>query len=579
MNLAQFQLIEQTNALYRKITFTLLLTSLSLCTIAVITLWFHHNTMAIIMWYIISAILLFIRYYNKQRFLKNTITLKNYKKWLNELMLLSLVLGLMWGLIFFISVTPNHLLELLVLTTIYFALASTSSSYLGVYFPAYLVYTLPPTLLLVIKLLLIGSVTYYIFASLIGLYYLLITSLARNTGLMAQDVSELTFHNNNLYDDVVAQKEVAEKAVLAKNQFLAAASHDLRQPLHAQGLFITALEYSQLSPEANVLAEKIKLSSNSLNSLLNGLLDISSLDSNSTEYNPSDVALSSVLKQIHQQYFDYAAENESELELLIHDDLVVTSDETLLSRLIRNLVDNAVKFTHNGKITITTKVHDSNVLLSIADTGKGIPLEQQENIFTEFTQLDNPERDRQKGLGLGLAIVQRISFLMGIPLRLESSVGKGSTFILSIPLSQNSMQYENIKSEGNETEKDSLRGQVIIVIDDESVILDGMRMIIKRWQATVITAENTEQAIERLDHQGLQPNLIISDLRLRDGKNGIQAIEKLRTEFNSSIKAILITGDTAQERTDMAAAAGLTLLHKPVNSNLLRETINHILKS
>jgi len=579
MNLAQFQLIEQTNVLYRKITFTLLLTSLSLCTIAVITLWFHHNTVAIITWYIISAILLFIRYYNKQRFLKNTITLKNYKKWLDELMLLSLFLGLMWGLMFFISVTPNHLLELLVLTTIYFALASTSSSYLGVYFPAYLVYTLPLTLLLVIKLLLIGSMTYYIFASLIGLYYLLITSLARNTGLMAQDVSELTFHNNNLYDDVVAQKEVAEKAVLAKNQFLAAASHDLRQPLHAQGLFITALEYSQLSPEANVLAEKIKLSSNSLNSLLNGLLDISSLDSNSTEYNPSDVELSSVLKQIHQQYFDYAAENESELELLIHDDLVVTSDETLLSRLIRNLVDNAVKFTHNGKITITTKVHDSNVLLSIADTGKGIPLEQQENIFTEFTQLDNPERDRQKGLGLGLAIVQRISFLMGIPLRLESSVGKGSTFTLSIPLSQNNMQYENIKSEGDETEKDSLKGHVIVVIDDESVILDGMRMIIERWQATVITAENTKQAIDQLDHQGLQPNLIISDLRLRDGKNGIQAIEKLRTEFNSSIKAILITGDTAQERIDMAAAAGLTLLHKPVNSNLLRETINHTLEN
>ena len=226
MNLAQFQLIEQTNVLYRKITFTLLLTSLSLCTIAVITLWFHHNTVAIVTWYIISAILLFIRYYNKQRFLKNTITLKNYKKWLDELMLLSLFLGLMWGLMFFISVTPNHLLELLVLTTIYFALASTSSSYLGVYFPAYLVYTLPPTLLLVIKLLLIGSMTYYIIASLIGLYYLLITSLARNTGLMAQDVSELTFHNNNLYDDVVAQKEVAEKAVLAKNQFLAAASHD-----------------------------------------------------------------------------------------------------------------------------------------------------------------------------------------------------------------------------------------------------------------------------------------------------------------------------------------------------------------
>ena len=421
--------------------------------------------------------------------------------------------------------------------------------------------------------------TYYIFAGLIGLYYLLITSLARNTGLMARNVSELTFHNNNLYDDVVAQKEVAEKAVLAKNQFLAAASHDLRQPLHAQGLFITALEYSQLSPEANVLAEKIKLSSDSLNSLLNGLLDISSLDSNNTEYNPGDVTLSSVLKQIHQQYFDYAAENESELELLIHDDIVVTSDENLLSRLIRNLVDNAVKFTHNGKIIISTKIHDSNILLSISDTGKGIPLEQQENIFTEFTQLDNPERDRQKGLGLGLAIVQRISFLMGIPLRLESSVGKGSTFILSIPLSQNNIRHENTELEKGETEKDSLKGHVIVVIDDESVILDGMRMIIERWQATVITAENTDQAIEKLDHQGLQPNLIISDLRLRDGKSGIEAIDVLRTEFNSQVKAFLITGDTAQERIEMAEHAGLTLLHKPVKPKLLHETINRALEN
>ena len=260
-------------------------------------------------------------------------------------------------------------------------------------------------------------------------------------------MSKLTYDNNSLFDDVVNQKELAENAVLAKNQFLAAASHDLRQPLHAQGLFVTALEYSQLSPEGKTLAGKIKSSNDALSSLLNGLLDISQLDSDSSEYQAGEIELNPILQQIHQQYFDCAAENETEFELKVEPGLFVLSDKTLLSRLIRNLVDNAVKFTDKGKISILSKIEDGNLFLSISDTGKGIPEDEQKNVFNEFTQLNNPERDRQKGLGLGLAIVKRISNRISVPIDISSSVGKGTTFTLTLPLTTQSTAQKKQQQE------------------------------------------------------------------------------------------------------------------------------------
>ena len=571
MNLSQFQLIEQTNALYKKITPVLLFTSFISYSLALIVVWNNYSTFGLFAWYIVSISLLAIRDHSKQRFSRTTITIENYKKWLMQSFIVSLLLGLTWGGLFLFAINTNNQFELLVLTTIYFALISTNSSYLGVYQPSYFAFTLPLTALFIIKLIIIGGSICYIFSAFIVIYYAFISSQSRNAHFASRDESKLTYQHSSLFNDVVKQKDIADKAVLAKNQFLAAASHDLRQPLHAQGLFVTALEYAELSQDAKILANRIKTSNGALSCLLNGLLDITKLESNAKEYQPKNIVLNDILERINQQYFDLAAENETRLKLKIHDDINVFSDDYLLSRLITNLVDNAVKFTHSGVILIHTKMRSNKVFLTIADTGTGIPENQHKYVFEEFTQLDNSERDRQKGLGLGLSIVKRISQVINVPIELKSRIDKGTQFTLTL----NKTSRKTKRKSKLVPTTHSFKGKTILVIDDDKDILDGMNLIINQWDASVVTAENVKEAISKLNRK--KPDMIISDLRLREGKTGIEAIKTLRTMFNEEISAILITGDTAAERVEMAEKAELKLLHKPVDTQILNTTIGQYL--
>jgi len=218
VNLESFQLIEQTNSLYRKTTTTLLFTSISIYSLVLITLWFHYEPIFLLTWYFLGIAILLVRQKTKNDFLKTELTLDNYKPWLNKLLLYSFLLGLNWGIILLLSVSPEHFLDLFMLTTIYCALTSSNSSHLGVYLPAYLAFALPTMLLFIAKLLFIGGSTYLIFAGLIALYFLFITSVAKGTHASAKHVSKLIYQNAQLYEKLVTQKEVAEKSVLAKNQ-------------------------------------------------------------------------------------------------------------------------------------------------------------------------------------------------------------------------------------------------------------------------------------------------------------------------------------------------------------------------
>jgi len=513
--------------------------------------------------------------------IKVDIDASNYRKWLNKKIVSSLFSGVVLGVIIVCCVSAEHYIHTLILITIYFARLSTSSSYLGVHFPTYLAFALPPTLLLIAKFLYIGGEIYYIGSGLTLLYFTLISSLARYTHSTVKNTSELTYEKNELVANLFKQKEMAESAVLAKSQFLAAASHDLRQPLHAQGLFVTAFQYLELTPEAKKLASKIQLSTEALNKLLDGLLDISRFDANAVKYEPSCMSLNLMLNKIAQEYFDRAADKESVINLNIDLDINVYCDETLLYRLVRNLIDNAVKFTSDGVITIQVVESQGNdIMLCISDTGIGIPEAEQNNVFTEFTQLDNPERDRQKGLGLGLAIVKRLSDLMGINLTMESEYGVGTNFSIPLSLCDIEPASQTIDANDKQIEDDliSLRDEVIVVIDDEIEILEGMKMIFHNWQTTIITATSVESAINHLKKRNLRPSLVMADFRLRDNRTGIGAIKKLRNQYSKELRAILVTGDTSPNRLALAHSANLPILHKPVSPKVLRKAIDDLLR-
>ena len=576
MGIAEVLKLEQVNALYKGVTPSLLIMGVCVYTASLIVLWPVYDQLILVAWYISGIAFTVFRRLSAINFERANVTVNDYQPWISKAIIWAFLSGVSWGLIFIFFSSPDHFFRLLALLGIYTILIALSCSKFAVYVPVYLAFSAPSTILFVGKLFFIGGDVFYISGILVIAYFIEITSIALNTQRAFNKTEELRFFNNKLLKEVTTQKEAAEEAAETKNQFLAAASHDLRQPLHAQGLFISSLKELKLPPETDEIVSKVHLSTEALNGLLNSLLDISRLEADSVEYNPANLELRPIIKDIVSQYSERATEKNIEFEVQLKGDLVVNSDIALLSRLIRNVIDNAVKYTDSGEISIHTKANNEKVFLTVDDTGCGIPDSEKENIFTEFTQLGNQERDRQKGLGLGLAIVKRLAALMDIQITMESTIDVGSSFTIAIPImdpTSHKISQVNIKENLLQT----FIGETILVIDDEEDILDGMRHVINSWGANVVTADNWKVAIKKLEASHLKPSLILADFRLRYNKNGIDAINAIRKYFNTQISAILITGDTAPDRLQLARSAEATVLHKPVNPSLLRDTTHKVL--
>jgi CheY-like chemotaxis protein/anti-sigma regulatory factor (Ser/Thr protein kinase) len=256
--------------------------------------------------------------------------------------------------------------------------------------------------------------------------------------------------------------------------------------------------------------------------------------------------------------------------------LYVKTDPALLGRLIRNLLSNAVRYTDYGGVVLGCRRTDNEVRIEVWDTGKGIPADLHAEIFREFYQLDNPERDRRKGLGLGLAIVERLARLLDYRVGLRSRIGKGSVFSITLPRAR---PEEYVADEGSpETAAFDLSHSLVLVIDDEAAVQEGMAALLRKWKCDVLTAGSSAEMMTKLVALQRLPDLIVSDYRLRGTENGIQVVEMLRSEFNVDIPALLVTGDTAPDRLRDAEASGLPILHKPLNPARLRTLISNLLR-
>ena len=373
--------------------------------------------------------------------------------------------------------------------------------------------------------------------------------------------------------DLQRQKEIVEEISLEKSRFLAAASHDLRQPVHAISLFVGALSAVPMPSEGRHLVERIEASTNAMDRLFAALLDISKLDAGVVEVNPQPFAISVVLNRI---CIDYASEASAKGLTISHVPCraIVDSDPTLVERIMRNLISNAVRYTDTGKIVVGCRYRGARIAVQICDTGRGIPPDQQNIVFQEYYQANNPERDREKGLGLGLAIVRRLTTLLECNLRLRSQAGRGSCFEVSLArVERAAMPLEAPAADGPHAPVTGL----IVVIDDEGAIRMGTATLLGQWGYEVLAASSADEAIQLLATHTERPALLVCDLRLRDGESGIDAIERLRTEYNESIPAMLITGDTAASRLLEVHASEVLVLHKPIPSVKLREAISTLI--
>lgn len=405
-----------------------------------------------------------------------------------------------------------------------------------------------------------------------------ITQLVRQYNGTLVDMFRLRFENEALVGELRRQTDAANLANVTKSRFLAAASHDLRQPVHALSLFIGALQGRQMDDEARRLIELIDRSIEALDSLFVSLLDISRLDAGIVQPRLGSVAIQPLLDRVFRE-FEIEAGMKGLGFVAVPCGAVVSTDPILLERILRNLVSNAVRYTDRGRVLVGCRRRGGVLLLQVLDTGRGIAREERERVFQEFYQLDNPERDRSKGLGLGLAIVKRLSDLLRCDLVLSSEPGRGSVFTLAVPKVVAPPTTEVPAEMPPVASMESLRRRLerrslILVVDDEIAIQEAMRSLLASWGHDAVIAGSTDDMLRATADEPRLPDLIICDYRLRGRENGIEAVRRLRLRYAGAVPALLITGDTAPDRLREAEASGLPLLHKPIHDDRLRTAIN-----
>ncbi|MGN6829696.1 hybrid sensor histidine kinase/response regulator [Paucibacter sp. M5-1] len=353
----------------------------------------------------------------------------------------------------------------------------------------------------------------------------------------------------------------AESAIRAKTRFFASASHDLRQPMHTLSLFGAALTMRPLDAASADIAKHMNTALRSLASQMDALLDISKLDAQVVQVTNEVFSLSSWLARLQQEFAPAATRKGLSLSLDCPGGAYVESDPMLLERVVRNLIDNAIKYTQAGGVRITAERQGELWRVAVHDSGAGIAEAEMAHIFEEFYQVGNPERDRAKGLGLGLSIVSRLVDLLDLHLAVDSKLGVGSCFSLSIAAAESQAMPA-----APEAAAQCLLNLRVLVIDDEEPVRLAMQTLLAGYGCEVVLAGSTREAmVKSLSNP---PDLLLADLRLRGGDDGIAAARSLRSAV-PGLPAILISGDTAPERLREAHEAGLTLLHKPVSAEQL----------
>lgn len=368
-----------------------------------------------------------------------------------------------------------------------------------------------------------------------------------------------------------------ELANLAKSRFIAVASHDLRQPLHALGLFVGQLREHVPSSAGSQLVDRIDGAVVNMNDLFAALLDISKLDAGALVPDVTEFPIERLFKRMDATFAAAARAKGLSLRVMSSRHWV-RSDIILLERILQNLVANAVRFAADGRVVVGCRRRGTQLRIEVCDSGPGIPKDQQREIFSEFTQLDGPRQDRQHGLGLGLAIVDRLCRLLGHTVELSSTLGKGSRFSILVPLEPRRAASAS-PPRSAKASLDLLVGKVALLIDDDALNLESLGGLLASWGCRVATAATCEQAFARFATDERVPDIIISDYHLANGANGYEVIAQLRDRFGRSVPAFLMSGDTSPECLREARASGFQLLHKPVPPMKLRLMLNQLLRS
>ena len=388
---------------------------------------------------------------------------------------------------------------------------------------------------------------------------------------IAEDISE----RKRAETELLAAKKSAEAASADKSRFLAAASHDLRQPMQAITLFASALDRTPLSEEQRRIGHGLKRAASALGGLLDSLLDVSRLDAGVIEPHPRWIDLYEIFRQIDNEFAASALEKNLRFKLFFPERaLSVYADPELLMGMLRNLVANALAYTERGGVLVAARARRDRLLMQVWDTGIGIDSGNVPLIYDEFFQVDNRHRDRTRGLGLGLSIVKRLAALMGYELDCRSRLGRGSVFELGIPFDRTRAAHRADLPAGAaaaEVDLGCLKGSRIVLIEDDMPVADSLGLWLESFGVKVLSFTRADDALA--DAAAAGADFFITDFRLPGSMNGVEFLEAMERRSSTPVKALIVTGDTSASLVSSFRSLRWKVLHKPIEAAKLLSAV------
>jgi len=538
----------------------------------------ERNAVALRAWCAAIVVLKLYLAWEARRWLASEISPERARRLLRHKMVLNAIDGVTWGALAWAALGTTTVAGSILVVAVLAGVAGSSMSSLAPILPVFIVFGAAELIVLGAKLWTMDDPAYDALGVAAILYTAALLGQARNGSRAARAAIGLRFENLELIERLRVETEhaqaahrAAEEANLAKSRFLAAASHDLRQPIHAQGLFLEVLARSKLSAGQYDALANARATWQASAEMLDTLLDFSRIEAGVVEPQMQSFHLQPLLNKIENELAPQA-DAKGIIYRSRETDAAVHADPALVALILRNLVSNAIRYTERGGVLVGCRARGEELLVEVWDTGIGIEPSQHQAIFREFHQLGNAERDRRKGLGLGLAIAQGLARALGQQLTLVSKPERGTVFRFSLPVARIGVVAGSADIAPSGPNVFDVR---VLVIDDDESVRTGMRQLLGAWGCECDVADSIEeaQALARAH----PPGLVISDYRLRELRTGAEAIAALRAEFGAALPALLITGDTAPQRLREARATGVPLLHKPVLPSELYRAMTFVL--
>ncbi|HBM87177.1 MAG: ATP-binding protein [Parvibaculaceae bacterium] len=506
-------------------------------------------------------------------------------EWWDRAYLIALfVNGVIWGAAGFLLYPPDNTIYQVVLAFVIGGMSASATASLAARQAAIVLAVCPAMLIASVRFLFDGTEGHIEMGVILLLYLAVLMNIGRAMHRQIIDSLSLRFENQALVESLensVSELEVArgiaEQSNRAKTRFLASASHDLRQPVHAMTLFVSALMRRLVEDQnSQDLIAKINRSLDSVRGLLDSLLDISKLDAGIVHVREERIELRVLLDQVVNEFAGLAEEKSLYLRAA-GPTAFVESDLVLLGQIVRNLTANAIRYTKSGGVLIAVRKSGDTARVEIWDTGVGIRTEDQEEIFQEFFQLRNVSTDQQGGLGLGLSIVKRTCDLLNCKMELMSELGKGSRFVVTLPLAADQEQHA---SQLDMHAPDMSVGQEashVLLIEDDPLSADALKGLLESWGYKCALTDGLAGLADAIGSLGNRVDLIISDYRLADGETGDYVAREVRSKVGENTPVLIVTGDTGPDRLLDLRETGLDLLHKPVQPAELRAIVRHLL--